>query len=162
MSDAPRELRWDATKRVQAAIHAAGLRNVVRELDVPMKTAEAAATAVGCTVAQIVKSIILRRAGGAPLLVATSGANRVSFEVVSLIVNDDVSMADPRLVRAVTGYAVGGVPPLGYPAPVDALVDRDLMAHETLWAAAGHPYSLFPLTPAELVSLTRGRVVGVS
>jgi prolyl-tRNA editing enzyme YbaK/EbsC (Cys-tRNA(Pro) deacylase) len=162
MSDAPGELRWDATRRVQAAIHAAGLRNAVRELDVPMKTAEAAAAAVGCTVGQIVKSIRRRRAGGGPLLVATRGANRVSFEAVSLIVNDEVSMAEPRLVRAVTGFAVGGVPPLGYPAPIEALVDRDLMAHEVLWAAAGHPYSLFPLTPAELVTLTTGRVVGVS
>lgn len=158
----PPELKWEATRRVQAAIHAAGLANAVRELDVPMKTAEAAAQAVGCAVGQIVKSILLRRAGQAPLLVATSGANRVDLMKVSLLVSAEVEMADPKTVRAVTSYAVGGVPPLGYPAPVETLIDRDLMAHETLWAAAGHPYSLFPLTPDELVRLTNGRVAGIA
>ncbi len=161
-ADTPGGLKWEATRRVQAAIHAAGLTNAVRELDVPMKTAEAAAQAVGCHVGQIVKSILLRRAGAGPLLVATSGANRVDLMKVSLIVSAEVEMADPKTVRAVTSYAVGGVPPLGYPAPVDALIDRDLMGYEHLWAAAGHPYSLFPLTPDELVRLTNGRVAGVA
>lgn len=156
------ELRWESTRRVQAAIHAAGLANRVHELDVPMKTADAAAAAVGCTVAQIVKSIVLRRAAGAPLLVATSGANRVNFAKVAAIVGDEVTMADPKTVRTITSYAVGGVPPLGYPAPLETLVDASLMAHDTLWAAAGHPHSLFPLTPQELLALTNGRVAEVA
>ena len=159
---APRTLS-DAAQRVQDALAAAGFPNKVRELEVPVRTAAAAAEAVGCTPAQIVKSLVFRRATtGTPVLVVASGAHRVSEARIAALVGEPVTMGPPVFVREVTGYAIGGIPPLGHARAIDTLVDQHLFTLDGLWAAAGHPNSLFPLTPDELVRMTNGRVAEVA
>ena len=122
------------------------------------RTAADAAAAVGCDVAQIVKSLVFRRAGGAALLVLASGRNRVDEGKVEALVGEPVGKADAAFVRAATGFAIGGVPPAGHPEPLETLVDADLLDHDVLWAAAGTPRTVFPLEPQELLTLTGGRV----
>jgi prolyl-tRNA editing enzyme YbaK/EbsC (Cys-tRNA(Pro) deacylase) len=159
---APRTLS-DAAQRVQDALRAAGFANTVLELEVPVKTAAAAAEAVGCTPAQIVKSLVFQGASsGVPVLVVASGANRVSEAKLEGLLGEPVRMGPPKFVREVTGYAIGGIPPLGHAQKLDTIVDTHLMALDGLWAAAGHPNSLFPLTPEELLRMTGGRVAEVA
>ena len=126
------------------------------------RTAVDAARAIGCDVGQIVKSLIFRRAGGEPLLVVASGTNRVDEAKVAALVGEAIGKADADFVRAQTGFAIGGVPPAGHVQPIPALVDEDLLAYDEIWAAAGTPRTVFPLTPAELVALTDGRVADVA
>lgn len=152
----------DAAQRVQDALAAQGFANRVRELHEPVRTAQAAADAVGCTVGQIVKSLVFRGVtSGKGVLVVASGANRVDTAKLAALLGEDVAMGDPRFVRATTGFAIGGIPPLGHAQPLDVLIDSHLLALESLWAAAGHPNSLFPLTPDELCRMTGGRVAEV-
>jgi prolyl-tRNA editing enzyme YbaK/EbsC (Cys-tRNA(Pro) deacylase) len=159
----PAQTLSDAAQRVQDALRAGGFANTVQELAVAVKTAAAAAEAVGCTPAQIVKSLVFQRVtSGAPVLVVASGANRVSEAKLETLLGEPVRMGPPKFVREVTGYAIGGIPPLGHAQKLDTLVDARLMALEGLWAAAGHPNSLFPLTPDELVRMTGGRVAEVA
>ena len=153
----------DTAQRVQEALRAGGFANTVLELAVAVKTAAAAAEAVGCTPAQIVKSLVFQRVtSGTPVLVVASGANRVSEAKLEGLLGEPVRMGPPKFVREVTGYAIGGIPPLGHAQKLDTIVDAHLMTLEGLWAAAGHPNSLFALTPGELVSMTGGRVAEVA
>jgi len=159
----PAQTLSDAAQRVQDALRAGGFANTVQELAVAVKTAAAAAEAVGCTPAQIVKSLVFQRVtSGAPVLVVASGANRVSEAKLETLLGEPVRMGPPKFVREVTGYAIGGIPPLGHAQKLHTIVDAHLMALEGLWAAAGHPNSLFPLTPDELVRMTGGRVAEVA
>jgi len=153
----------DAAQRVQDALRAAGFANTVLELEVAVKTAADAAEAVGCTPAQIVKSLVFQRVtSGAPVLVVASGANRVSEAKLEALLGEPVRMGPPKFVREVTGYAIGGIPPLGHAQKLDTVVDAHLMTLDRLWAAAGHPNSLFALTPGELTRMTGGRVAEVA
>jgi prolyl-tRNA editing enzyme YbaK/EbsC (Cys-tRNA(Pro) deacylase) len=135
----------------------------VIELEVPVKTAAAAAEGRGLHAAQIVKSLVFRGVtSGVPVLVVASGANRVSEAKLEALLGEPVRMGDPRFVREVTGYAIGGIPPVGHAQKLNTIVDAHLMALDGLWAAAGHPNSLFPLTPDELVRMTGGRIAEVA
>jgi len=147
---------------VQDALRAAGFANTVIELEFPVKTAAAAAEAVGCTVAQIVKSLVFRRASGGGVLVVASGVNRVSESKLAALLGETVAMGDPRFVREATGFAIGGIPPIAHATKLEVVIDAHLLSHESLWAAAGHPNSLFSLTPDELVRMTAGRVAEVA
>ena len=126
------------------------------------RTAADAAAAIGCDVAQIVKSLVFRTRSGGALLVLTSGRNRVDEAKVGALVGEPISKADAAFVREVTGFAIGGVPPAGHPAPIDTLVDRDLISLDELWAAAGTPQTVFPIAPDDLLRLTGGRVADVA
>ena len=126
------------------------------------RTAADAAAAIGCDVAQIVKSLVFRKGSGGALLVLTSGRNRVDESKVGALVAEPISKADAAFVREVTGFAIGGVPPAGHPEPIDTLVDRDLLPLGEVWAAAGTPQTVFPIGPDELVRLTGGRVADVA
>ncbi len=129
----------------------------VREFPVGVRTAADAAQAVGCDVGAICKSLVfVRERDGAPLLVIASGANRVDEAALG------VRKADAAQVRGVTGAAIGGVPPYGHPAPIETLVDEDLLAYAEVWAAAGTPTHVFPIAPAELIQRTGGRVTRVA
>jgi prolyl-tRNA editing enzyme YbaK/EbsC (Cys-tRNA(Pro) deacylase) len=153
----------DAAQRVQDALVARGFANRVIELAEPVRTAQAAADAVGCTAEQIVKSLVFRGAdSGRAVLVVASGGHRVDTDKLAALVGESVIMGDPRFVRAVTGFAIGGIPPLGHAQALDVVVDAHLLTLGALWAAAGHPNSLFPLTPDELVRMTSGRVAEVA
>jgi prolyl-tRNA editing enzyme YbaK/EbsC (Cys-tRNA(Pro) deacylase) len=126
-----------------------------REFPEGTRTARDAAAAIGCEVGQIVKSLVFLR-DGEPLLVLCSGANTVDAQRLGL------DKADADVVRRATGFAIGGVPPYGFPAPLETLVDEDLLGYDEIWAAAGTPRSVFGLTPAQLVERTGGTVAGVS
>ena len=126
------------------------------------RTAADAAAAIGCDVAQIVKSLVFRKRSGGALLVLASGRNRVDEAKVGALVAEPIGKADAAFVREVTGFAIGGVPPAGHPEPIETLVDRDLLSLGELWAAAGTPQTVFPIAPEELVRLTGGRVADVA
>jgi prolyl-tRNA editing enzyme YbaK/EbsC (Cys-tRNA(Pro) deacylase) len=126
-----------------------------REFPADTRTAQDAAAAIGCDVAQICKSLVFRTADG-PLLIVCSGANRVDEARLG------ARKADADFVRRTTGFAIGGVPPFAHPEPVPTIVDEDLLAFDVVWAAAGTPRSVFPLAPDELVRRCGGRVERVS
>lgn len=149
----------DSARRVQQAITAAGFDFKVREFPESTRTSEAAAAAIGCDVAQIAKSLIFRaRDSSRPVLVMASGANRVDERAVGRLLGEKLARADADFVRAATGFAIGGVPPVGHREAPVAFIDADLMTLTEIWAAAGTPNAVFRLTPAELVALTGGTV----
>jgi prolyl-tRNA editing enzyme YbaK/EbsC (Cys-tRNA(Pro) deacylase) len=120
------------------------------------RTAAEAAAALGCEVGAIASSLVFT-ADGEPLLVMTSGAHRVDTELVAgLLGVAKVRRADADVVRAATGYAIGGVAPVGHPGPLRTLVDEALAQYDVIWAAAGHPHAVFPTTYDELVRITGG------
>jgi len=152
----------DSAQRVQAALDASGIALQVREFPASTKTSQEAAAAVGCSVAQIAKSMIFRAAASdRPVLVVASGANRVDEKKVAALIGEKIERATPDFVRAKTGYAIGGVPPVGHAEPPVVVIDEDLLALEVLWAAAGTPNAVFRLTPAELKQLIGGQVAAV-
>lgn len=153
----------EAAQRVQDALCAGGFTNTVLELEVPVRTAAAAAEAVGCTPAQIVKSLVFQRAvSGAAVLVVASGGHRVSEARLAALLGEPVTMGPAKFVREVTGFAIGGIPPIAHARTLDTIVDAHLLQLGSLWAAAGHPNSLFALTGDELVRMTHGRVAEVA
>lgn len=151
-----------SAQKVQDAIRARGFDYSVFELEVPVRTSADAAREVGCEVAQIAKSIIFRAGDGRGVLVITSGANRVNEAAVTGLIGQAIGRATPDFVREVTGYAIGGIPPLGHATDLITLVDEDLLKLPDVWAAAGHPNALFRLDPAELPRLSGGRVEKVT
>jgi len=137
--------------RVQSALESAGLSLQVRELPASTRTAAEAAAAVGCTVAQIIKSLVFRGTdSGQAVLILASGSNRVDEAKVAAALGEPIQRATPEFVREQTGFAIGGVAPVGHTNPLRTLIDADLFQHTELWAAAGTPHAVFPLTPAEL------------
>jgi len=148
-------------RAVRAALRAAGIADEVRVLGTTAPTAAAAAEQLGCPVGAIANSLVFE-ADGEPLLVLTSGAHRVQTETLAERIGvDAIRRASAEFVRAATGQAIGGVAPLGHPAPVRTLVDEALAAYEVIWAAAGHHQTVFPTTFAQLVAATGGMVVAV-
>jgi prolyl-tRNA editing enzyme YbaK/EbsC (Cys-tRNA(Pro) deacylase) len=152
----------DSARRVQAALQARGLDCAVVEMPQTTRTAAEAAAAIGCTVAQIAKSLVFRAvASDAPVLVIASGVNRVDEKRVAGLCGEKIGRADADFVRARTGFAIGGVPPLGHATPLATYIDEDLLQFEAIWAAAGTPFAVFRLTPADLVRATGGTVAQV-
>ena len=145
-----------SARRVQAALHDAGMDVEVVVLEDSARTAQEAAQAVGVEVGAIVKSLVFRDGDGEPVLVLVSGDNRCDEALLG------VSRADAATVREVTGYAIGGVPPVGHPAPLRTVVDEQLARFATVWAAAGTPHAVFPVGFEDLVRLTSGQVTTVS
>jgi prolyl-tRNA editing enzyme YbaK/EbsC (Cys-tRNA(Pro) deacylase) len=143
-------------ERFQAAALAHGLVLEVRRFDEETRTAAEAAEAIGCSVGQIVKSLVFV-ADGAPFLALTSGPNRADTGRLATIFNAaEVRRASPDEAREATGYAIGGTPPFGHPRPLRTLVDPDLCRFEVVWAAAGSPDSVFPIAPSLLLRVTGG------
>lgn len=141
--------------RVQSLLNGKGLAISVVEFDQPTRTSAEAAAAIGCPVAQIAKSILFRgHTSRSPVMVVTSGSNRVSEKKVAQLIGEKPDRADADFVRAATGYVIGGVAPLGHTQPVRILLDKDLQRFPKIWAAAGTPFSVFPITPDELASVT--------
>ena len=146
--------------KVQAAL---GDRFQVLEFDAGTRTAEDAAAAIGCGVAQIAKSLVFRASeSGRPVLVVASGVHRVDEKKVAAAAGERIARADADFVREATGFSIGGVPPVGHRIAPIALIDETLMPLGEIWAAAGTPNAVFRLTPADLVALTGGRVVAVA
>lgn len=145
--------------RVQEAL-GAGFR--VLEFPASTRTAAEAAEAIGCTVAQIAKSILFRAESGRPVLVVACGTNRVDEKKVGALLGERIGRADAEFVREATGYAIGGVPPVAHATPPAVLLDRDLEQFAEIWAAAGTPNAVFRLTPAELARLTGARFAHIA
>ncbi|CAN5767796.1 YbaK/EbsC family protein [soil metagenome] len=154
---------WKAsTRRLVAAAAQRGVVAQVRRFPAGTRTAADAAAAIGCEVGAIVKSIVLT-SGDGPLLVLTSGRNRVDYgKVAAALGVDGVDRADADLVRAATGYAIGGTAPFGHPEALPTLVDRDLLAYDEVWAAAGTPDTVFPLARRQLLDATGAEVTDVA
>jgi prolyl-tRNA editing enzyme YbaK/EbsC (Cys-tRNA(Pro) deacylase) len=146
--------------RVQAAL---GPDYQVLEFDAGTRTAAEAAAAIGCTAAEIAKSLIFRaEPSERAVLVIASGAKRVDERKVGEIVGERIVRADADFVRDKTGFAIGGVPPIGHAEPLLTLIDESLSAFETIWAAAGTPNAVFRLTPADLLRLTGGAKAAIA
>ena len=155
------ELKSSAQK-VQKALQARGLNCEVVQMQKTTRTAKDAAQAVGCEVGQIVKSLIFKgKQSHKPIMVVASGVNRVNEKALAQQISEPVKMADPEFVREKTGFAIGGVPPVGHLSPLIIFIDEDLLQYEEIWAAAGTPHAVFRLTPAELKTITDGTVISV-
>jgi len=153
----------ESARRVQEALDRSGLTFRVVEMPASTRTAKEAAAAIGCTVAQIAKSIVFRgAASGKPILVVTSGVNRVNEKVVAALAGEPLEKAAAEFVREETGYVIGGVPPLGFPGPITTWIDEDLLQFAEVWAAAGTPFTVFSLDPRRLEEITGGTVAGVA
>lgn len=147
--------RHPTALRTARLLAEAGIEAQVVEFDRPTRTSAEAAEAIGCSVAEIAKSIVFRgKESGLAVIVVASGDNRVSETKVAAQVGESLGRADADFVRAATGYAIGGVAPLGHAGPVKLLLDEDLQRFERIWAAAGTPFSVFPLSPGQLLQLT--------
>lgn len=145
-------------RRVQAALEAAGLAVEIRETDDSARTAEGAAAAVGCAVDQIAKSIIFRgEASGHVVLFLTAGGNRVDPAKATALAGQPLGKADAELIRAETGFAIGGVAPVGHLNRIEAWLDPRLLDFAQVWAAAGTPRHVFAIAPADLLRLTGAR-----
>jgi prolyl-tRNA editing enzyme YbaK/EbsC (Cys-tRNA(Pro) deacylase) len=152
-----------SAQRVQDALAALGFGGcTVVELPDSTRTAVEAAAAIGCTVEQIVKSLVFKgRQSDKPVLVVASGPNRVNTQTIAALVGEPVDKPDADYVRARTGYVIGGVPPVGHSEPLVTFIDQDLLKYDTIWAAAGTPRAVFELTPGDLVKMTGGQVIDV-
>lgn len=153
----------DAVNRVAAAARAAGLPIEVRIMPASTRTAEEAAAACGCDVAQIVKSLIFKgKASGKPYLLLVSGKNRVNEKAVAGALGEEIVRPDADFVRAATGFAIGGIPPLGHATPIIPWIDEDLLQFGTVWAAAGTPSAVFPVDPKALARATGAAVISIT
>ncbi|MDG2352366.1 MAG: YbaK/EbsC family protein [Acidimicrobiales bacterium] len=153
--------RTNAIDRFIGEAEASGLDVEVQRYPDGTRTAADAAAAVGCKIDQIVKSLVFM-ADVRPILILCSGARRVDEEKLAEYIGTEIRIAGASEVRAATGYAIGGTPPLGHTVPLKTVVDPHLMEFEEIWAAAGTPDSVFPIQPKELVKATSGAVVAVT
>jgi prolyl-tRNA editing enzyme YbaK/EbsC (Cys-tRNA(Pro) deacylase) len=149
-----------SARRVRTALLELGLPADIHRLTDSTRTAPEAAAAVGCELGAIVKSIVLRGVTTkAPVLALVSGDNRADVVLIEAAVDEPVERPDAAYVREVTGYAIGGIPPVGHPHPVRTVMDAALYRFETVWAAAGHPHAVFPIVPADLAQASGARVL---
>ena len=155
------ELKPSAEK-VRQAVQTLGYDFTIVEFDESTRTSADAAAAIGCTVAQIAKSLVFRAfESDSPVLVIASGLNRVDTDLIEAIIGERIGKADAAFVRDKTGFAIGGIPPIGHPEPVKTFIDEDLFIHREIWAAAGTPNAVFKLTPKDLQEMTGGTVTAI-
>jgi len=151
-----------SAQRVQDALTKLGLTLQVVELPDSARSADEAAETIGCTVGQIAKSLIFKtEASEKPVLVITSGVNRADEQRIADLLGEKVTKANADFVRAQTGFAIGGVPPVGHDKRMVTFIDEDLLIHDEIWAAAGTPNAVFSLSGVDLVRATGGQIVRV-
>ena len=152
-----------SAQKVQDALTERGFGAItVVELPDSTRTAAEAAAAIGCTIAQIAKSLIFKgKTSGDPILVIASGTNRVNTKTIKALVGEAIEKPDADFVREKTGFVIGGVPPVGHAEPVITFIDEDLRQYDDIWAAAGTPRAVFKLTPDDLDRMTDGRFISV-
>ncbi len=151
-----------SARRVQDALAALGLDCAITEHAASARTSQEAADLLGCAVGQIAKSLVFRaERSGAAVLVIASGANRVGEAKVGALLGEPIGRAKPEFVREVTGYAIGGIPPVGHASPITTLVDVDLLGFERVHAAGGTPNALFPIASADLLRVCGGRAADI-
>jgi len=151
-----------SARKVQDVLKATGLPCQVVELPASTRSAQEAAQTVGCEVGQIAKSLVFRaKNSGKPVLVIASGVNRVSEKRLAELTGEPIGKADADFVRQRTGFAIGGVPPVGHAEALETYVDEDLLRYTEIWAAAGTPNAVFKLSPDELEKMTGGKVTAI-
>jgi len=151
-----------SAQKVDDALRALGYSFNIIEHAESTRTAQEAAESAGCELGQIVKSMIFKgKVSGKPVLVLTSGANRVDEKRISEYAGEPIGRADVDFVRSVTGFAIGGVPPVGHPQKMETYLDEDFLQYETIWAAAGNPNAIFELSTEALQKITTAKVVRV-
>ena len=151
-----------STQKIQDLLNSLGYQFTVIEHAESTRTAQEAADRAGCELGQIVKSLIFKgKSTHKPILVLTSGANRVDEKRISAYAGESIGRANADFVRAVTGFAIGGVPPFGYVKKMETYIDEDFLQYQTIWAAAGTPNAIFELPADVLQKLTDGKVVMV-
>jgi len=161
MSDTGPDLARSAA-RVAAVARDLGLAIRVVEMPSTTRTAEEAAAACGCDVAEIVKSLVFKGASsGAPYLLLVSGRNRVDEAAVAVSIGEALERMPGKEVRTVTGFAIGGIPPFGHATPIAVFIDEDLLGHARVWAAAGTPHAVFEVDPKALATALRARVISM-
>lgn len=149
-------------KSIQEFLLEKGLHAQVIELPASTRTAEDAAKAIGCRVEQIVKSLIFRtKLTNKPILVLASGSNRVSEQTIARYVGEEIAKADAEFTKEVTGFAIGGIPPIGHKQAIPTYIDEDLLKFQEIWAAAGTPHAVFNLGSEQIVDLTSGKVLPI-
>ncbi len=154
------QVRGSSADRVRAALSDLGFEFQVQELAHSTRTALEAAQACRCYVGQIVKSLVFKGSvSQRPILAIVSGANRVDEKKLGALVGECVEKANADYVRDQTGFAIGGVAPVGLAHTMDILIDEDLLQYDCIWAAAGTPHAVFRVTPSDLVKMTAGQVV---
>jgi prolyl-tRNA editing enzyme YbaK/EbsC (Cys-tRNA(Pro) deacylase) len=152
-----------SAQKVQDALTRLGFPMQVVELPASTRTAVEAAQAVGCSVGQIVKSLIFKgRESGRPLLLLVSGSNRVDLDKAAAAIGEALDKADADFVRQHTGFAIGGVPPVGHTEALETFIDVDLLQYSEVWAAAGTPNAVFRLSAADLERVTGGCVIKIA
>ncbi|MBI2792255.1 MAG: YbaK/EbsC family protein [Gammaproteobacteria bacterium] len=151
-----------SANQVQIALKENGFDFVVKELPASTRTANDAAQAVGCSVAEIAKSIIFRTViSQQPILVIASGINRINTTLIENALGENIEQPDGKWVKETLGFAIGGVPPIGFHVKLKVFIDQDLLKLKTIWAAAGTPNAVFSLPAKELMSLTGGNAIAV-
>ena len=151
-----------SAQKIQDQLRSLGYDYTVIEHAESTRTAQEAADRAGCALGQIVKSLIFKgKESGKPILVLTSGANRVDEKRISEYAGEPIGRADADFVRLVTGFAIGGVPPLGHVQNMETYIDEDFLQYPTIWAAAGTPNAIFELKTEDLQTMTNGKVVRV-
>ena len=151
-----------SAQKVQEALSQSGVQLQVVELPASTRTSAEAAQAVGCQVGQIAKSLVFKTSDTQnPILVIASGANRVDEAKVGARLGETIGKADADFVRSHTGFVIGGVPPVGHTEALKTFIDEDLLNYQQIWAAAGTPNAVFPLTPTDLIQITQGEVIKV-
>lgn len=150
-----------SAQRFQEALDKLGFFLSVVEFPESTRTSQEAADAIGCGLGQIAKSLVFKRHSGAPVLVIASGANRVNEKALRALLGEKTEKASADFVAERTGFAIGGIPPVGHAEKIETYIDEDLMQYETIWAAAGTPHAVFRLKPEELVAMTDGKVVSI-
>jgi Cys-tRNA(Pro) deacylase len=151
-----------SAQKIQNLLNSLGYDYIVIEYAESTRTAQEAADRAGCELGQIVKSLIFRgKISGKPILVLTSGSNRVDEKRISGYAGETISRADADFVRSVTGYAIGGVPPIGHTQDMETFLDEDFFSYQTIWAAAGTPNAIFELKTEDLQKMTNGKIAQV-
>ena len=152
-----------AAARVQQILAEMGLATRVVEFAQTTRSSAEAAAQIGCEVGQIAKSLIFRaKTSNRPVLVIASGSNRVDEKAIEALLGEKIGRADADFVRDKTGYAIGGVAPVGHASKPVTFIDEDLLKLPAIWAAAGTPFAVFPLAPSDLQRLTGGRVARIA
>lgn len=153
-----------SAEAVQTALDERGVIYKILELPSSARTASDAASSIGCDISQIIKSLIFKTKNtDKPILVLASGSNKVNEKQIEFHAGESIVKADADFVRKTTGFAIGGVSPIGHKNPIHLIyIDQDLMALDELWAAAGTPNAVFCLNSKDLPEITKGKVISIS
>ncbi len=155
-------MKESSSQRVEQILQERNLKTEVIEFKELTRTAQEAATAIGCEIGRIAKTLIFKgKITGQPICIIASGLNRIDEKKVEQYIGEGIEKADAAYVLKETTFAIGGVAPIGFEFPIKPLIDEDLMGYKELWAAAGTPHAVFRLSPEDLLRITQGKIVHI-